>query len=311
MQAANSSHEHGLDAARALATALNSTILACHKRPPSTTLTAAALKAATCALKHSHSQHAEDLLLLPTLLLAAGWGRPGVFVELGALDGMTYSNTIALERCFNWSGVLIEGSPSNFAKLQRAERRATKVHSAICNGNGTVPFTDGGGELAADLTALPTRNQELLRKKGKIGQRSVDVPCRSLTSILRDAGHTTATFLSLDVQGAEKKVIASAQPSAFSLIMVETYGTGKAGHENGRLIKENIEADGLRESDELVVFGSSVFTRRETQLLPVREQDKARKLHGGGFRLWQCKKQLGRKYDLVRPLWKFVNDRAY
>ena len=45
-----------------------------------------------CVLKNSHSQWSEDKALLPALLQAAG-GRPGTFVELGALDGVTYSNS--------------------------------------------------------------------------------------------------------------------------------------------------------------------------------------------------------------------------
>ena len=45
-----------------------------------------------CVLKNSHSQWSEDKALLPALLKAAG-NRPGTFVELGALDGVTYSNS--------------------------------------------------------------------------------------------------------------------------------------------------------------------------------------------------------------------------
>ena len=33
------------------------------------------------------------------------------FVELGAFRGIELSNTYMYERCFGWSGVLIEGNP--------------------------------------------------------------------------------------------------------------------------------------------------------------------------------------------------------
>ena len=49
-----------------------------------------------CAVEHSRSQYSEDLILLPTLLAAAGHAA-GTFVELGAYDGLTYSNTAMLE----------------------------------------------------------------------------------------------------------------------------------------------------------------------------------------------------------------------
>eukprot|EP00966_Prymnesium_polylepis_P045427 1051985-Prymnesium_polylepis.1 len=56
-----------------------------------------------CTVYNSRSQWSEERLLLHDLLAAAE-GRPGVFIELGALDGLSGSNTLALERCFNWTG---------------------------------------------------------------------------------------------------------------------------------------------------------------------------------------------------------------
>ena len=108
-------------------------------------------KATACSLSmfrnkfdHSHSLNGEDQMLLPTLISATK-GESGTFVELGAFTG-EFSNTAVLERCFGWSGLLIEANPTNFAKLRLAERpRSHKVHSAICNSAGrwnlTVPFT--------------------------------------------------------------------------------------------------------------------------------------------------------------------------
>ena len=47
-----------------------------------------------CLSRDSASQFGEERLLVPALLHAAG-GRPGTFVELGALDGRTFANTCA------------------------------------------------------------------------------------------------------------------------------------------------------------------------------------------------------------------------
>ena len=96
------------------------------------------LPQAICALNNSRSQFSEDLFLLPTLLLAAssmrstGKRHPPTFVELGALDGERYSNTLMLERCFGWRGLLIEANPANFGALQHSQRQSTWVHSAVC-----------------------------------------------------------------------------------------------------------------------------------------------------------------------------------
>jgi hypothetical protein len=38
----------------------------------------------------------------------------GFYVEMGALDGSMYSNTLAFHKYLGWRGLLIEASPSNY-----------------------------------------------------------------------------------------------------------------------------------------------------------------------------------------------------
>ena len=72
-----------------------------------------------CCASEVQSQDLEDMHILEILLLAAKHEGQKTFVELGALDGKTLSNTYMLERCFGWHGLLIEGSPQNFEKLKQ------------------------------------------------------------------------------------------------------------------------------------------------------------------------------------------------
>ena len=51
--------------------------------------------------KHSHSQDVEDLALYEQFFSTTRQGR---FVEMGALDGSTLSNTYAFETVLNWTG---------------------------------------------------------------------------------------------------------------------------------------------------------------------------------------------------------------
>ena len=51
--------------------------------------------------------------------------RDGFFVELGAHDGETQSNTKFFELFKNWKGILIEPNPESFAKL-------LKNRNALC-----------------------------------------------------------------------------------------------------------------------------------------------------------------------------------
>lgn len=50
--------------------------------------------------------------------------KNGYFVESGAFDGETGSNTLYLERHLNFTGLLVEADPDNFAKLKMKNRKA-------------------------------------------------------------------------------------------------------------------------------------------------------------------------------------------
>ena len=148
---------------------------------------------ASCVIHHSRSQLGEELVVLPTLVHATR-GKPGVFVEIGAFTGLELSNTFALERCFNWTGVLIEANPHNFEKLKNCGRKATFVHSAVCDSEGTARMTTDGAMMSGEFGAM---SQEYLRRWGRrngaFANRSVDVPCKPLPAILAAAVRPSPT----------------------------------------------------------------------------------------------------------------------
>ena len=82
------------------------------------------------ALGHrSRSQNHEDLALLEMFFTGR---RGGTFVEMGALDGLEYSNTFAFEQALDWNGVLIEANPAACAQLFVNRPKAR----CICGGGG-------------------------------------------------------------------------------------------------------------------------------------------------------------------------------
>ena len=256
------------------------------------------MKALRCALENTESQHGEDLLLLPTLLLAAG-GRPGSFVELGALNGVRYSNTVVLERCFGWRGVLIEGNPDNFDQLQRSSRAAVKVHSAVCRGEGTVAFTAGGSQEAGDLSVLRAADLRSVAFNKPNHSAAVNVSCRPLSRIVDEAGfRDSIDFLSLDVQGAELRVLQASRPAQFGLIMSEYYGFGGVDERRRKSIAKLVEGAGLRPmrshgktQEQFYVFGSDIYFRRGLQ--PVRVWPEERKrLRESNVQFYHCKARL-------------------
>ena len=174
-----------------------------------------------CMKREAHSQHHEDIMVTAALRCMKN-GRPGTFVELGAFTGVALSNTVMLERCYNYTGVLIEASPINYAKLKTSGRQATLVHSAVCPTEGTVMFqdeSDGNGDYSGEIDLRHLNRKETL---AKVHNRSyVTVPCRPLGKILDDTGYAAIDILFLDVEGAEGKVLASVDLKRFSVVVME------------------------------------------------------------------------------------------
>ncbi|KAK2138671.1 hypothetical protein LSH36_2596g00002 [Paralvinella palmiformis] len=68
----------------------------------------------------------------------------GTYVEIGALDGIKYSNTKFFEDNLGWGGVLIEAQPENAKKLRRNRSSANNyiISEAVCpDGQHYVNFT--------------------------------------------------------------------------------------------------------------------------------------------------------------------------
>jgi FkbM family methyltransferase len=136
------------------------------------------------------------------------------FVELGANDGFSQSNTYYFERFRGWRGVLIEPIPELYEKAKHRRPKA-KVFNAAC-----VPFDYAAPSVSMTYCNLMSvvqgalRDPELEREHIRTGNEiqhvesyTIQVPARTLTSILEEANLASIDFLSLDVEGFELDVL--------------------------------------------------------------------------------------------------------
>jgi FkbM family methyltransferase len=196
-----------------------------------------------CAYR-SRSQWADDIRLLPMLACAAGAPATkysaadkaphpvppsGSFVELGAFDGLSNSNTFMIERCYSWRGLLIEASPANYKLLlSTSNRSAYKVHSAVCAApGGYIEVSAEGDQMGGEVGLIPTETMRKFNHRLKLSTSVAKVPCAPLGELMDRAGlPTEVTFLSLDVEGAEVKVLSTIDPARFQIVLVETNTPG-------------------------------------------------------------------------------------
>ena len=227
------------------------------------------------------SQNAEDLRLLPTLMSVMNIQphKTPTFVELGALDGVTISNSLRLEHCFRWHGLLIEANPNNFGQLlNHSGRRVSLRHSAVCATRGHVNFSVQAGPTAGEIGVMTRQHTETWKINT---DRTVRVPCQSLASLMVEAALTqridgverpTADFLSLDVEGAEAKVLETIDPAAFRVMMIESkYQSTEVAPTSSTdaRVHELATRAGMRLAPELYVPGSRVYLRHDVAALPL------------------------------------------
>lgn len=151
-----------------------------------------------------HSQQNEDLVMMTDFfwkdgLVLAG----GVFLEVGALDGLQYSNTLTLERELGWSGLLIEGCPENAAKLatNRPNSKVQKFSQAICDPKKT-PTRQLEFSVPCSAISGTSDHGDLFMRKAHAGEKKL-VPCSPMSELIDRAGLERIDFMSVDVEGFE------------------------------------------------------------------------------------------------------------
>ena len=159
----------------------------------------------------------------------------GFFVELGANDGISQSNTKHLEMFLGWDGILVEPYPGNFKKL--AKTRSARTHSvnAACVGFDfpraqmeltysnlmTIPME--GSSDVKDRKLHAESGRRWLKRNEKIN--TFFAPARTLSSILGEVNAPNKIeLLSLDVEGGEIEVLKGVDHKnyRFKWILVES-----------------------------------------------------------------------------------------
>jgi FkbM family methyltransferase len=141
--------------------------------------------------------------------------REGFFVEAGANDGLFQSNTALLEKTLDWNGILIEPAPAAF-ELCCKNRRAAAYNCAL------VASDFDGATVAGDFDGYPMGSVD----GSRLGrERVVEVPARTLQSILDERDVSHVDFMSLDAEGYELQILRGCDFSrvTFAYMLIELY----------------------------------------------------------------------------------------
>lgn len=153
----------------------------------------------------------------------------GVFVDIGAHDGMTYSNSYFFEKHLGWKGICVEPMPEIFEKLQ-ACRSCVCVQGCIYDKAETAQFLRVRSPmvntemLSGILDQYDPRHRERVNIEVKYYGGSceeITVQCYKLNALLESNNFWHVDYLSIDTEGGELEILKSIDFERFTIDVID------------------------------------------------------------------------------------------
>jgi FkbM family methyltransferase len=160
--------------------------------------------------------------------------RDGYFVDVGAHDGESCSNSVFFERERGWRGLCIEPNAAVFERLSRA-RTAECICCCIAAMPGEAAFLQVTGPsemlsgMAASYDEEHRRRLEAEAAADGSTYRTITVPAMPLARLLGERHVAEIHFLGIDTEGGEAEILRSfdfAQVFVHAIAVEENYREG-------------------------------------------------------------------------------------
>jgi FkbM family methyltransferase len=156
-------------------------------------------------------------------------GRKGTFIDIGANSGIDLSNTRALAE-LGWSGCFIEPSPKAFEKLKENYKGLSGFYFynlALGDHNGNAILQESSSLLnAADVGLVSTfESSEMQRFKSICTYEPVTVKMFKWKTFYNRLRIKEFTFISLDIEGFELKVLPDMDLTKTEMLCIEHNGS--------------------------------------------------------------------------------------
>lgn len=153
-------------------------------------------------------------------------GHKGTFIDVGANDGVTFSNTRALA-LLGWRGILIEPSPKAYAKLSEIYKGRNNgfytYQYALSNKNSAALLYESGPLCTpADVGLVSTFHQhEKERFQATVKYEPIEVKTFTWKTAMNRWMIKEFDFISLDVEGHELEILPDIDLSKTRMICLE------------------------------------------------------------------------------------------
>jgi FkbM family methyltransferase len=151
--------------------------------------------------------------------------RSGVFVDIGAHDGMSISNTFFLEKELGWNGLAVEPIPYIYEKLTH-NRNCTTINACVGAQDGTAIFrviTGYPEQLSGLVDQYHPTHLDRIEKEISIyggSYQDIEISCYSINTLLDENGLYNIDYLSIDVEGSELSIINELDFNRFQVAVI-------------------------------------------------------------------------------------------
>jgi len=161
--------------------------------------------------------------------------KVGRLLDIGANDGRTLSNTLALIEK-GWHGSLVEPSPRAFEKLKKEHADNDNVrlfNLAIADKSGEMTLYESSGLLGdEDVALVSTLNPSEMDRWESLNIKFTPVPVKCLTFTDFCEQHFSVVkweFISIDVEGVDYQVLSqiNLREIGVEMLIVEFNGNEK------------------------------------------------------------------------------------
>lgn len=156
--------------------------------------------------------------------------RKGIFIDIGAYDGITFSNTYFLEKNLDWKGICIEPLPSIYKRLSES-RTCTCVNACISDFNGVADFMCVEGIEVLSGLVDGYEKDHLTRVNREVEEKSaikkiIKVKCLDFNTLVSSHDIAKIDYLSIDVEGNELRILKSIDFKCFNIRMLSVENNG-------------------------------------------------------------------------------------
>lgn len=132
----------------------------------------------------------------------------GVFIDIGANDGILYSNSYFFEHYLNWTGICIEPLPNIYQKLEK-NRSCICINGCVSDFTGSAKFLECG-MLSGLINKISQQHYDDIEKwLGHKCEKIIEVSVFKLMDLIQKYQLNYIDYISIDTEGGELDIIKS------------------------------------------------------------------------------------------------------